>query len=87
MEFYFYNHTIIKSAVKQTRIILLVDDDEDDRLFLSQALTVLSDHFILKCTQTRGHLLAILFMQKPSCYKDFLSELREVLQQNGIELS
>jgi DNA-binding NtrC family response regulator len=48
------------------RNILLIDDDEDDFLFLSQALAAVSASLTLSCTQSTDHLLETIDRNQPA---------------------
>jgi DNA-binding NtrC family response regulator len=55
----------MKPAVGHTKTILLIDDDEDDFLFLSQALAAVSESFVLNCTQSTDHLFDTIDRYRP----------------------
>lgn len=55
----------MKLHVHQTRNILLIDDDEDDYLLLSQALTKLSEQMSLICLSDANRLWEVLEDCKP----------------------
>jgi DNA-binding NtrC family response regulator len=46
--------------------ILLIDDDEDDYLFLSQALAEVSSALRLRCIQNADHFFEAIEINKPS---------------------
>jgi DNA-binding NtrC family response regulator len=55
----------MKPATNLNRTILLIDDDEDDCLFLSQALAAITNSITLHCTQSADHLLESIDCNKP----------------------
>ena len=52
--------------VIKTNYILLIDDDEDDCLFLSHALAEVSCALRLRCIQNADHLFEVIRINKPS---------------------
>ena len=54
------------SEAIQMRNILLIDDDEDDCLFLSNALAAVSDRLSLSCTQSTDQLLETINRNQPA---------------------
>lgn len=55
----------MKPSASLNRTILLIDDDEDDCLFLSRALAAITDGITLRCTQSADHLLESIDCNKP----------------------
>ncbi len=56
----------MKPAFNHTKTFLLIDDDEDDCLFLGKALAVLSDNISLSCKRNTDHLLEAIHDSNPS---------------------
>lgn len=55
----------MKPRINHKVSILLIDDDEDDFLFLHQALAALSTNFNLSCIQDVDHLFEVIDIHKP----------------------
>jgi DNA-binding NtrC family response regulator len=56
----------MKPAFNYTKTILLIDDDEDDCLFLRQALAAVSDNIALIYKQDTDHFLEAINASNPS---------------------
>jgi CheY-like chemotaxis protein len=76
----------MRTTVNHTKTILLIDDDEDDCLFLSHALAAVSNNITLSCLHDVNNLFETLLetidVNKPSLiFIDFYMPKR-----NGLDL-
>ncbi len=72
----------MEAAINAKKNILLIDDDEDDCLFLSHALAAISNNVNLSCTHTIDHLFEAISCIQPSLiFIDYYMPKR-----NGLDL-